>query len=624
MPNEEELKRILADHNAWLLSDGKNGQRANLQDAGLSSANLKGAGLCDANLKGAGLILANLQGAVLSGAQLQGAHLAHADLRGAHLHAANIEGADLDSANLQGAQLQVANLEGANLASANLKGADLREANLKGADLSGAALQGANLLDASFRDARLKDAGFLAGAGDPFDDAANLSTEQFAGADVSGVSLPPDIAAFDGLGHVADVSRHARNIFVATIGACAYAWLTIGTTTDARLLTNSASSPLPVIQTEVPIAWFYLASPVILLAVYTYLHFYLHRMWEGLATLPAIFPDGKPLHQKAYPWLLAGLVRANLPLLRNEQSRVSRLENLVSVFLAWWAVPLTLCGFWLRYLPRHDWPGTVFLSAAVLLAVAIGIYFYRLAGEELRGPFIEQPRFRPAWSAFAVLLILAPLAGTAIETKSGLRGLGFTSHADLRETDVSTKPDDWWKATPAQREGLEGIKGAALRGSDLRYADAFRAFLAKADLRYANLKWADLIDANLQGANLAFADLQGADLLRANLQRANLREANLQGANLLRANLKLANLEGANLQGANLEAANLEGAVFRTVGKIPINLASADLSFAKGLTQEQLDQACGDDKTELPEVPKQPFLDSLTIKPCRDLKATAD
>ena len=44
----------------------------------------------------------------------------------------------------------------------------------------------------------------------------------------------------------------------------------------------------------------------------------------------------------------------------------------------------------------------------------------------------------------------------------------------------------------------------------------------------------------------------------------------------------------------------------------------------KGLTQEQLDQACGDDKTELPEVPKQPFLDSLTIKPCRDLKATAD
>ena len=72
---------------------------------------------------------------------------------------------------------------------------------------------------------------------------------------------------------------------------CVYAWLTIATTTDARLLTNSASSPLPIIQTEIPIALFYLAAPLLLVSFYVYLHLYLQSMWRGLATLPARFPS---------------------------------------------------------------------------------------------------------------------------------------------------------------------------------------------------------------------------------------------------------------------------------------------------------------------------------------------
>ena len=46
------------------------------------------------------------------------------------------------------------------------------------------------------------------------------------------------------------------------------------------------------------------------------------------------------------------------------------------------------------------------------------------------------------------------------------------------------------------------------------------------------------------------------------------------------------------------------------VGPPVTNLAGADLSGATGLTQKQLDQACGDKETKLPE--------GLTIKPCPD------
>ncbi len=107
---------------------------------------------------------------------------------------------------------------------------------------------------------------------------------------------------------------------------------------------------------------------------------------------------------------------------------------------------------------------------------------------------------------------------------------------------------------------------------------------------------ADLRRANLEGAYLCMADLQEANLKGANLQGANLWMANLQGADLRRANLEGANLRQANLQGARLEGANLEGAY---------------LSTAKGLTQKQLDDACGDAKTKLPD-----NLKDYKMKPC--------
>ena len=83
----------------------------------------------------------------------------------------------------------------------------------------------------------------------------------------------------------------------------------IGTTTDVALILNTASSPLPIINTPIPIAGFYVVGATLLAAVYCYLHFYLLRLWRTLATLPAVFPDGTALDDRTDPWLLTGLVR---------------------------------------------------------------------------------------------------------------------------------------------------------------------------------------------------------------------------------------------------------------------------------------------------------------------------
>ncbi len=72
-------------------------------------------------------------------------------------------------------------------------------------------------------------------------------------------------------------------------------------------------------------------------------------------------------------------------------------------------------------------------------------------------------------------------------------------------------------------------------------------------------------------------------------------------ADLSRANLQGADLGFANLQSANLRSAKLQGAY----------LLGADLTKAKNLTREQLDKACGDDKTKLPD-----DLADYQMKPC--------
>ena len=80
--------------------------------------------------------------------------------------------------------------------------------------------------------------------------------------------------------------------------------------------------------------------------------------------------------------------------------------------------------------------------------------------------------------------------------------------------------------------------------------------------------------------NLSASQLEGADLF----------EAQLEGANLFREQLEGAYLEGAQLKGAYLERAQLKGAILWGA-----QLEGADLS------QDQINTACVDEHTTLPE-----------------------
>jgi hypothetical protein len=149
--------------------------------------------------------------------------------------------------------------------------------------------------------------------------------------------------------------------------------------------------------------------------------------------------------------------------------------------------------------------------------------------------------------------------------------------------------------------------GPLRRPFDLYHADLSGQWLPGNDLRKANLT-----DANLHNANLFAADLSGALLNSANLSgaklNARLNGAKLTYADLSSADLRLADLSLANLSDAHLNSANLTGADLRGANLTGAELSGANLTGANNLTQGQLDKACGNANTKLPE--------GLTLKPC--------
>ena len=535
-------------------------------------------------------------------------------------------------------------------------------------------LAAADLTDADFRDADLSNAQLSTVTG--------LRAEMLAGAVLTNAKLPDDIKTFDQLKHVEETSRNATTVFFGLLAASLYSWLTIATTTDVALITGTASSPLPIINTNIALSGFYLAAPLILLAVYFYFHLYLQRLWSDLASLPAVFPDGVPLDRKAYPWLLNGLVRAHFKKLELAQRPLTRVENVVSILLAWWVVPFTLLAFWLRFLPRHDWLGTSLHVVLIAGAAWFGVHSYQLAVQTLRGerrqrrergdrPLLVRMwrtirRYRPGGmeaAGFGVAIVVMLSVGAAIEPGDDFltalgSGLGYETYADLTDDDISTKPSGWTGRDETAAVEIAQVKGADLEGRDLRDADASGAFLVKAKLAGADLRGANLADADLRGA-----DLSDADLRDANLSRADLREAPTSAApeRSSGADLGDADLSGADLRrerrpprrqpqrrqpqrrqpqrrrpprrqpqrrrpprrqpqrrrpqrrrpprtptsAAPTSATPTSAA---PTSAAPTSARRRSLRRALNLTQAQLDEACGDDKTQLPQ--------GLTIRTC--------
>jgi uncharacterized protein YjbI with pentapeptide repeats len=100
-------------------------------------------------------------------------------------------------------------------------------------------------------------------------------------------------------------------------------------------------------------------------------------------------------------------------------------------------------------------------------------------------------------------------------------------------------------------------------------------------------------------------DLQNADLTNTCVKQGNVQGAKFDGARLVLMCMSYADFSGASfrnadLSGANLAHAKVDNADFTGADLSITSIKGTDLSRAIGLTQSQLDNACGDIETKVP------------------------
>ena len=255
----------------------------------------------------------------------------------------------------------------------------------------------------------------------------------------------------------------------------------------------------------------------------------------------------------------------------------------------------------------------------------------------------------PAWSLSKLILLLCSVALPAFlwgysllpynpnekslvnalcppsQWRGACRALSVPSGSELVDIGLERRSLQFANLSGSYLENVRfsesNMLGANLRAADLKNVDMTLVNLSRAHLFLANLTAVNLTGASLRsaemsgatltktvlkGAILQEADLHGADLTGADFvtgeahtikrrkivlfARTNLRRAKLTKTILVRANLTGADLTGADLTGADLTGADLTGA----------ELTGADLTGAV-VTQTQLDAACGDKHTRLPD-----------------------
>jgi len=487
------------------------------------------------------------------------------------------------------ADLTSVDLEGSDLIGVDLRFVDLHDANLRAADLLMADLRDSCLVRANFRDSCLVGANLEAAnlEGASLETAMGLVPRQLAGANLHEASLPQALQ-FEALGEFKRASLRVHRFFVALMSISALSALLIWMTKDFQLVTNSAvlfflhsaaaAAALPTVQ-------FYLAGPLALFVLYLVFQFHLQHLWDLTLELPAIFPDGRALGENE-PRIVLGLLRAHFRWMNVDAPSTRFVEKALSIFLAYWIVPVALTLYWVRFLTLQELRGTVLQELLIVAATAVSLYSTAKVGrpaerwmlpENLSERLLANLRgINPVTPALVLLGVLTFLAaGTmmgvphkkerAPQFMAGsirrwapavLWSVGIDPFADLTEVAISKKPANW----NGSDEQVASVTGVLLNSANLRYALAYRAFMANSHLLNADLQGAFLSQADLRGSDLGQSNLKYAILDQAQMNHVNLDRATLEGANLSRADLRAANLSYAAMANATLVDARLDGA----------------------------------------------------------------
>ena len=475
------------------------------------------------------------------------------------------------------------------------------------------------------------------------------------------------------LRQIEKIAQNARATWFGLLALVVFVGVTLMGHQDSDFFAFGAETQLPFLNISVQTSSFFIAAPVLMAALYVYLHIYLNTLWTALRKCPPQI-SGAPLEEHVYPAMLctsALVLRRRLRCQEDEPVEGGRYATVAITFaMTWLFAPVVLGVLWWRSMPYHSELLTLWISLCLWLALAGGglslvRLFYEMSDDNLQ----TQNAFRRNFGVSVLSAVFAALAAISWDTTEGGYVLPL-ARANLGGAELSQKPKDWlfyeiwledWEERFRKREAVsmtqpidqwpEGLAelfrreteqrwatltrsldSPNLQGVDLRGADLRDSFLSGIDFTDARLEGADLLGARMEGtvlhgahledANLTLTRLEGANLHFARLTGASLREARLTGANVTFAGMFGAILQEAYLKGADFRGANMDGADLSRTRTTGSNFRSVDLSKIKNTTPFNLYRVFGDIHTTLPEHLEAPcHWDRSTLTPYLDADA---
>lgn len=578
--SQDEIDKILDLHRQWLESDGGKGERA--------------------NLAGGKIIGLDLSGAILNKANLVGTKFKDVDLIGAKFVGAMISPSDVDTENEKRAifyksKLIECDFSNATMFRANFKESIITNASFNNSHLEQVTFEDSELSDTTFHNAYLKDADFKNSKG--------LNSDNLAGSDVTNSALPEEIMKFEGIRVTDESSLICRKILFILILGCIYSWITIATTSDAALLTNSVSFVLPIVGIKMSGIGYYLTAPLILLCIHIYLLLNVHNHWNLSSGLPAIFPDGKRLDEKLYPWLGNKTASFHLKLTKPFRDRIFELQALLMLLLFYILCPITLGLFLLKTFKINNLYISLMHSTVFTIDMFISMIFMDISKQvltlrrRLMGKF--NISLRSHYPFLIVMVLFIPLFVIIYNTPNFFYLNANLRNANLKWEDLSGVDLSGANLIEANLHGAN-LENANLRGADLRGADVTLANLIHANIQNANLIEIKGISINFfsEVNNFMLALYSDTTILKYGLRKNHnkrILEKNLSGyrfhsGNLIGADFNDFNLKNANFVDRDLKDAKFDGA----------NLVGANLSSVKNLTNDQIAKAIIDSTTILP------------------------
>lgn len=232
-------------------------------------------------------------------------------------------------------------------------------------------------------------------------------------------------------------------------------------------------------------------------------------------------------------------------------------------------------------------------------------------------------RILSTFYAISAISILAAPLYAQVPVNSRLVLSGSCSGCDLSRRDMSEltlKGGDFTDSVFNHSD----LSGGEFDGSNLSGAHFRRAYLIRATGSGVNMSRATLSDAMLNQASLVASNMSNADFRGADMSDGTFTGSNFSGARFINTQASGADFSGAvftlsEMDHADFENAKFLGTYFHSaqfghafIGGAQFDdadLSGADLSEVRGLTQSQLDTACGNHDTRLPHGP-------FTLRPC--------